>query len=60
MFLVCCAYFAVFAFGEVRLGASVGLVYPGFGSVQPSEFMKIAMPMAARMDFVQSIPSHLL
>lgn len=39
--------FAVFAFGEVRLGAKRWIGIPGFGSVQPSEFMKIAMPMAA-------------
>jgi rod shape determining protein RodA len=36
---------AVMAFGEVRMGAQRWLDIPGFGSVQPSEFMKLAMPM---------------
>ncbi len=39
--------FMVFAFGEVRLGAKRWISIPGIGSVQPSEFMKIAMPMTA-------------
>lgn len=36
---------AVIAFGEVRLGAQRWIDIPGFGSVQPSEFMKIGMPL---------------
>jgi len=32
-------------FGEVRLGAQRWIDIPGLGSVQPSEFMKIAMPL---------------
>ena len=36
---------AVVIFGEVRLGAQRWIDIPGFGSVQPSEFMKIGMPM---------------
>ncbi|MEY2863407.1 MAG: hypothetical protein RLY58_1114 [Pseudomonadota bacterium] len=36
---------AVKAFGEVRMGAQRWLDIPGFGSVQPSEFMKLGMPM---------------
>ena len=32
-------------FGEVRLGAQRWINIPGLGSVQPSEFMKIAMPL---------------
>lgn len=35
----------VMVFGEVRMGAQRWLDIPGFGSVQPSEFMKLAMPM---------------
>lgn len=31
--------------GEIRLGARRWIDIPGFGSVQPSEFMKIGMPM---------------
>ena len=31
--------------GEVRLGAQRWIDIPGFGSVQPSEFMKLGMPM---------------
>lgn len=31
--------------GDVRLGAQRWLTIPGIGSVQPSEFMKLAMPM---------------
>ena len=33
------------AFGEVRMGAQRWLSIPGLGSVQPSEFMKLGMPM---------------
>ena len=36
---------AVVIFGEVRMGAQGWIDIPGFGSVQPSEFMKIGMPM---------------
>lgn len=35
----------VMIFGEVRMGAKRWIDIPGFGSVQPSEFMKIGMPM---------------
>ncbi len=38
---------AVMIFGEVRLGARRWIDIPAFGSVQPSEFMKLAMPMMA-------------
>ncbi len=31
--------------GEIRLGARRWIDIPGFGSVQPSEFMKLGMPM---------------
>lgn len=31
--------------GEVRMGAQRWINLPGFGSVQPSEFMKLGMPM---------------
>ena len=31
--------------GEVRMGAQRWIKIPGFGSVQPSEFMKLGMPM---------------
>ncbi len=36
---------AVMVFGEIRMGAQRRIDIPGFGSVQPSEFMKIGMPM---------------
>lgn len=39
------ALVAVILFGEVRLGAQRWIDIPGIGSVQPSEFMKIGMPM---------------
>lgn len=32
-------------YGEVRMGAQRWIRIPGFGSVQPSEFMKLGMPM---------------
>ncbi|SDB84495.1 rod shape-determining protein RodA [Acinetobacter boissieri] len=38
---------AVKVFGEIRMGAQRWLDIPGVGSVQPSEFMKIGMPMMA-------------
>ena len=31
--------------GEVRMGAQRWIAIPGFGSVQPSEFMKLGLPM---------------
>ena len=39
------ARLSVMIFGEVRMGAQRWIDIPGFGSVQPSEFMKIGMPM---------------
>ena len=36
---------SVMVFGEIRMGAKRWIDIPGFGSVQPSEFMKIGMPM---------------
>ncbi len=36
---------AVAAFGQVKLGARRWLSIPGITSIQPSEFMKIALPM---------------
>lgn len=36
---------AVMLIGEVRMGAQRWIDIPGFGSVQPSEFMKLGMPM---------------
>ncbi|WP_445115406.1 rod shape-determining protein RodA [Acinetobacter sp. WZC-1] len=36
---------AVIIFGEIRMGAQRWIDIPGFGSVQPSEFMKIGMPL---------------
>ena len=36
---------AVMVFGEVRMGAQRWIDIPGFGSVQPSEFMKVGMPL---------------
>ena len=36
---------AVAVVGDVRMGAQRWLSIPGVGSVQPSEFMKLAMPM---------------
>jgi rod shape determining protein RodA len=41
----CFSLVAVVIFGEVRMGAQRWIDIPGFGSVQPSEFMKIGMPM---------------
>ncbi|AOA59858.1 rod shape-determining protein RodA [Acinetobacter larvae] len=35
----------VMVFGEVRMGAQRWIDIPGVGSVQPSEFMKIGMPL---------------
>ena len=39
------ALISVMVFGEIRMGAKRWIDIPGFGSVQPSEFMKIGMPM---------------
>jgi rod shape determining protein RodA len=39
------ALVAVMFVGEVRMGARRWIDIPGFGSVQPSEFLKIGMPM---------------
>lgn len=39
------ALVSVMVFGEIRMGAKRWIDIPGFGSVQPSEFMKIGMPM---------------
>lgn len=36
---------AVMLFGEVRMGAQRWIRVPGIGSMQPSEFMKLGMPM---------------
>jgi len=36
---------AVAIVGDVRMGAQRWLTVPGIGSVQPSEFLKLAMPM---------------
>lgn len=36
---------AVAVFGEIRMGAQRWLTIPGITSVQPSEFLKLAMPM---------------
>lgn len=36
---------AVELIGEVRMGAQRWIRIPGFGSVQPSEFMRLGMPM---------------
>lgn len=36
---------AVMAVGDIRMGAQRWLNIPGFGSVQPSEFLKMGMPM---------------
>ena len=35
----------VMLFGEIRMGAQRWISVPGVGSVQPSEFMKLGMPM---------------
>lgn len=35
----------VLVIGEVRMGAQRWIRIPGFGSVQPSEFMRLGMPM---------------
>ncbi|KAA8735006.1 rod shape-determining protein RodA [Acinetobacter qingfengensis] len=39
------ALLAVIFVGEIRMGAQRWIDIPGFGSVQPSEFLKIGMPM---------------
>lgn len=50
--------------GEVRMGAQRWICIPGFGSVQPSEFMKLGMPMMtawylSRQDLPPKIPTIL-
>ena len=50
--------------GEVRMGAQRWIKIPGFGSVQPSEFMKLGMPMMcawylSKKDLPPSIPTIL-
>ena len=52
---------AVIFVGEVRMGAQRWIDIPGFGSVQPSEFLKIGMPMMvawflARFSLPPTIP----
>ncbi|ALH95652.1 rod shape-determining protein RodA [Acinetobacter equi] len=52
---------AVFFIGEIRLGAQRWISLPGVGSVQPSEFMKIAMPMMVAWYLsLQRLPPTLL
>lgn len=51
--------------GEVRLGAQRWIDIPGFGSVQPSEFMKLGMPMLcawllSRRELPPSLPTVLM
>ena len=51
--------------GEVRMGAQRWINLPGFGSVQPSEFMKLGMPMMcawflSRRDLPPSFSSVLI
>lgn len=51
----------VMLFGEVRMGAQRWLGIPGLGSVQPSEFMKLAMPMMVAWFLARrSVPPSLL
>jgi len=45
-------------FGDIRLGAQRWLTIPGVTSVQPSEFLKLAMPMMAAW-FISSRPQPL-
>lgn len=46
--------------GEVRMGAQRWIKIPGFGSVQPSEFMKLGMPMMTAWYLSrQSLPPNL-
>lgn len=44
--------------GDVRLGAKRWLTIPGIGSMQPSEFMKFAMPLMMAWFFARN-PYHL-
>ena len=46
---------AVMAVGDVRMGAQRWLDIPGFGSVQPSEFMKLGMPMMIAWYFASRV-----
>lgn len=48
--------------GETRMGAQRWIKIPGFGSVQPSEFMKLGMPMMcawylSKKDLPPSLPT---
>ena len=63
-FFVFCifALISVVLIGEVRMGAKRWIRIPGFGSIQPSEFMKLAMPMMAawylsRKELPPSLPT---
>lgn len=49
---------AVSLFGDIRLGAQRWLTIPGVTSVQPSEFLKLAMPMMAAW-FISTRPQPL-
>lgn len=49
---------AVALFGDIRLGAQRWLTIPGVTSVQPSEFLKLAMPMMAAW-FISTRPQPL-
>lgn len=46
---------AVMLIGEVRMGARRWIGVPGFGSVQPSEFMKLGMPMMIAWFFANRV-----
>ena len=51
---------AVKVVGEVRMGAQRWIDVPGIGSVQPSEFMKLGMPMMAAWFLTrQALPPNL-
>ena len=52
---------AVFVIGEMRMGAQRWISIPGIGSIQPSEFMKLGMPMMAAWYLSRkSIPPKLI
>lgn len=46
--------------GEVRMGAQRWINLPGFGSVQPSSFMKLGMPMMCAWFYPKKTYSSLL
>ena len=59
------ALIAVVFIGEVRMGAKRWIRIPGFGSIQPSEFLKLAMPMMAawylsRKELPPSLPTIMM